>query len=120
MTVLLDPTSADRLAKLCGMFGSDHDGERASAAALADKLVRSLGLTWFEVVSGCKPSLLSREPRSETVAAMVECIFLYGEDLLTAWEEDFLRGVYGREHLTRKQLRRLNEIYAKVTQRKAW
>lgn len=48
---LLDPRSADRLRKLCGMFGSAHDGERASAAAMADKLVRTAGLTWNEIIA---------------------------------------------------------------------
>jgi hypothetical protein len=46
-----DPAAADRLAKLCGMFGSTHAGERANAAAAADKLVRSAGLTWSEVIA---------------------------------------------------------------------
>lgn len=48
---LLAPAVADRLAKLCGMFGSDHDGERAAAAAaLANQLVRAHGLTWGDVI----------------------------------------------------------------------
>lgn len=46
----LDAATADRLAKLCGMLGSDHDGERASAAAKADRLVRDAGLTWPEII----------------------------------------------------------------------
>ena len=49
-TTLLDPRVADRLAKLCGMLGSAHDGERAAAAALADALVREAGLTWRDVI----------------------------------------------------------------------
>jgi hypothetical protein len=39
----------DRLARLMGMVGSMHDGEALNAARLADKLVRSCGLTWAEV-----------------------------------------------------------------------
>jgi hypothetical protein len=50
MTELIDTGAVERLAKLCGMFGSAHDGERASAAAMADKLVRSLGLSWGEII----------------------------------------------------------------------
>jgi hypothetical protein len=41
---------AQRLAKLCGMFGSDHAGERATAALKADRLVRDQGLTWPDVI----------------------------------------------------------------------
>jgi hypothetical protein len=59
---LLDPRTADRLAKFCGMFGSAHDGERAAAAAKADALVRSLGLTWRDVVV---PPIAADLPRSE-------------------------------------------------------
>ena len=51
MSALLDPRAADKLVRICGMFGSNHDGERASAAAMADKLIRSQGLTWPEVIS---------------------------------------------------------------------
>jgi hypothetical protein len=39
MGAVSDPYLANRLAKICGMFGSAHDGERAAAAALADGLI---------------------------------------------------------------------------------
>jgi hypothetical protein len=32
------------------LFGSIHHGERATAASKADELVRSLGLTWRDVI----------------------------------------------------------------------
>jgi hypothetical protein len=47
----LDMQSAERLAKLCGMLGSAHDGERAAAGLKADQFVRGLGLTWGEIFS---------------------------------------------------------------------
>ena len=43
---LLDPSAAERLAKLLGMLGSNHDGEVSNAARMADALVREHGLTW--------------------------------------------------------------------------
>jgi hypothetical protein len=46
----LDTQSAERLAKLLGMLGSNSDGERANAARMADQLVRGLGLTWGDIV----------------------------------------------------------------------
>ena len=55
----LDPHSADRLRKLCGMLGSEHDGERAAAAAKADELVRAAGLTWADVIA---PPIVSHYP----------------------------------------------------------
>lgn len=39
MTAILDPNVAARLARICGMFGGNHDGERASAAPKADQIV---------------------------------------------------------------------------------
>ena len=42
----------DKLAKLLGLLSSEHAGERASAGAIADRLVREAGLTWSAVVAG--------------------------------------------------------------------
>lgn len=49
---MLNPRAAEHLVKLCGMFGSDHDGERAAAAKLADEHVKRLGLVWRDVILG--------------------------------------------------------------------
>jgi hypothetical protein len=62
MTALLAPHIADRLAKLCGLFGSHHDGERASAARKADELVRELGLTWRDIVMPVSPPVATMPP----------------------------------------------------------
>jgi hypothetical protein len=47
---LLNPKAAAHLARICGMFGSDHDGERAAAAHLADQHIKRLGLSWGDVI----------------------------------------------------------------------
>jgi hypothetical protein len=47
---LLNPKAVDHLAKLCGMFGSDHDCERAAAARIADQHLNRFGLSWHEVI----------------------------------------------------------------------
>jgi hypothetical protein len=49
-----------RLVKLLGLTGSDHDGERANAAQLANRLVTGLGMTWADVIT--RPALAA--PRS--------------------------------------------------------
>jgi hypothetical protein len=54
MRARLDDVTADRLTKILGLLGSDHAGERAAAAAKAHALVRSIGLTWRDVIT---PSL---------------------------------------------------------------
>lgn len=38
-----------KLALLLGMLGSEHDGERATAARMASEEVKRLGLTWLQV-----------------------------------------------------------------------
>jgi hypothetical protein len=102
MTVL-DPNTADRLVKLCGMFGSDHDGERASAAALADKLVRAQGLTWSEVIA----------PMPRSIEEQIDFVLSH-EEVLSDWEWGFLKGIKGRQFLTEKQLAKLGNIVARV------
>lgn len=39
----------DRFRKLCGMLGSEHDGERAAAALKATELLKASGKTWADV-----------------------------------------------------------------------
>lgn len=41
----------DRLIKLLGLLGSDHEGERGNAARMASDLLRGAGLTWAEVIA---------------------------------------------------------------------
>lgn len=52
MTEPLPLTGADmdRLARILGMLGSDHDGERAAAAMRADAMLRERGISWAELV----------------------------------------------------------------------
>ena len=47
----LAPVVRDKLAKLLGLTGSDHNGEVVNAARLANRLVRDLGITWFDVLA---------------------------------------------------------------------
>ena len=42
MSATLPDVERGKLVKICGMLGSDHDGERA-AAKLADDMLRELG-----------------------------------------------------------------------------
>jgi hypothetical protein len=40
----------ERIARVLGMLGSDHPGERDNAAKLAEQLRRETGLTWRELL----------------------------------------------------------------------
>jgi hypothetical protein len=123
MTAVLDP---DRLRKLCGMFGSDHDGEVSNAARMADKLVRAAGLTWADVIAA--PAKVSHAKPPEGYRAN------HGSDLdwrdlrdfclkhmwtLSAKERSFIIDL-GRWHrLTPKQRDWLQAIHDRVRRQAA-
>jgi hypothetical protein len=56
VTALVD---LQRLARVCGLLGSDHDGEALAAARQAEKIRKKVGLTWEELL------VSSPRPRSE-------------------------------------------------------
>lgn len=41
----------ERLIKLLGMLGSDHDGERAAAARMVHEFARNAGLSWDVLIA---------------------------------------------------------------------
>jgi hypothetical protein len=96
----------DRLCKLLGMLGSDHEGERAVAGRLASDLLRANKLTWADVI-GAEPSEVPcfrvrtwHEPRGHREAA-AEC--LAWPEILTDWETDFLKSISSRWRLSGRQ-----------------
>jgi hypothetical protein len=106
----LDQRTADRLSKLCGMFGSDHEAERATAAALADKLIRDRGLTWQDILlQECPGPLDPPETVKEQIRYATENL-----DLLNLWEIGFLNSIEGRHSLSIRQRQVLNEIIRKI------
>jgi hypothetical protein len=40
----------ERLSRVCGMLGSDYEGERANAAAAATRILRGAGWCWSDVI----------------------------------------------------------------------
>lgn len=131
----VSPELISKLVKLCGMFGSDFEGERSNAAALANRLVRDNGLTWATVIGCATPTLVAaahqppprdRRPDRFTFGdlhiteARAEIRRMAGTERLTEWEEDFLAGcdqhLYRRpdKGLSNKQVRILNEIWRRV------
>ena len=102
----------DRLVKLCGMFGSDHAGERANAAAAADKLIRSAGMRWPDVILPALPTP-TRRPIN-TVADAIRFVVEHHE-VLTDWEADFIRSVAMRGYrLSPKQVAIVERLFAKA------
>lgn len=96
----------ERLAKLCGLFGSDHAGERANAAACADRLVRQAGLRWPDILSVLSATERASWPNSRTADADDYLAYLADRMAdLTAWEQDFVLSLRARSgrFLTDKQ-----------------
>jgi hypothetical protein len=102
--------SIAHLVKLCGMFGSAHAGERASAALLADRYVRQvLHVTWADVLA---------QPPGEWAAMARYC----GEraHLLTPRERHFITTI-GRMRTppSDRQMAWLTAIYSRLREEAA-
>lgn len=82
------------LVKLTGMFGSDHAGERANAAAAADRLVRQAGLRWPDVILPALP-----EPKREREVASDEDAVEYCVEHEALHHQRYLLTSKQRQHL---------------------
>src|SRR4051794_19698248 len=91
MTALVD---LHRLARICGLFGSDHDGEALAAARQAEKIRQKVGLTWEELLV---PSIRQRAkdpPPEELADWRWACHFcLERSQWLRRWELEFVATV---------------------------
>jgi hypothetical protein len=103
----------ERLSKLCGMFGSDHAGERAAAAAKADQLVRKLGLTWNDVLISTPRALAAPPASSAQKLAFVRQHLR----ALNSWEIKFINDVAHYRRLTPGQLTIVDQLIAKIERR---
>jgi hypothetical protein len=95
------------------MFGSDHAGERAAAAAKADQLVRKLGLTWNEVLTSA-PGALAAPPASHAQKLAFVRRHLHA---LNSWEVGFVRDMAHYRRLTPKQQNIVDRLIAKIERR---
>jgi hypothetical protein len=104
MRALINPQFHDRLTKLCGLFSSEHIGERAEAARQADALLRRHGLRW--------PDIIAMPP-----AAWQQMAKHCREHLhcLTDRERDFIINIGKlRRPPTDRQLEWLADIFARI------
>jgi hypothetical protein len=92
------------LAKLLGLLGSNHAGERDNAACAAHRFVQQHGITWFDVVTH-PPS----DPDNDTDpigadwrrTAAAACSRY--PHLLNRWEADFVSGLSRFPRLSSRQ-----------------
>ena len=122
----LSATERERLVKLLGMLGSDHDGERASAGLLAARLLRDKGLTWTQVISSGPSQTYPRPQASPWQPPTSTCpssrlgdmrLALNNLASLSEWERDFVRSIAQRPRWSPKQAARFAEVVDKVRSR---
>ncbi len=100
--VALSAGARDVFVKMCGMLGSEHDGERATAARMATVFLRERSLTWDKVV----PSVVTPQSRARPVPPARSGDGFKSLDwradlamcrnrrwLLTAFEDDLIRSL---------------------------
>jgi hypothetical protein len=115
----ISPAERIKLARILGMLGSEHDGERASAALAAERLRAKTGQSWSSLLAAESPPRLSHDvPAGDADwrRQIAFCVRHYG--LLNSWQRTFLAGVREwRGVPTDKQLRKLTEITGEVRAR---
>jgi hypothetical protein len=113
MTALAAP-DRERLARLLGMLGSGHLGERDNAARAAHRLVLEHGAAWFDVVAP-SPAITDHgaDPIGvdwrRTAAACSRYPYL-----LNRWEAGFLAGLPQFPRLAGKQRTALVRIAVRL------
>lgn len=110
MSAVLDPRDRDKLAKICGMFGSSFAGERLVAAERADEFVRTRGLGWHTVLGA--DAQAQSAAADDHVALVDEILAAHIE--LSEWDEAFLYSIRGFRKLSAKQRRVLGRLARKA------
>ncbi len=108
----LDPSTVARLVKVCGLLGSNYDGERSAAAAAATRILRENGLGWVDVFT---PALPPARPRVDPQTRATWLLSIGG---LSLWEVEFLNGIVGRKRpLSPRQAAKLHGITERIERR---
>jgi hypothetical protein len=101
----------ERLAKLLGLLGSEHDGERATAGRMASDLVRQHRLTWAELLAlrvverpgtACAEREAARGSWREAVAFLCR-VAAERPALFTTWERGFVVSLGRQARLSARQ-----------------
>jgi hypothetical protein len=102
-----------RLARVLGMLGSDHAGERDAAALMAEKIRRDAGVQWADLLV---PKVVRVEPPAPADAAVDLQTCMARLDLLTEWEIRFVSSIRLKptSRLSPKQRDTLANIAAEV------
>jgi hypothetical protein len=95
--VALAPSELRKLAQICAMFGSAFDGERASAALLADRFINDHGVTWIDVLHAEPPVPVVVQPSTPRYwRQCAEEVLFEHPGALSEWETNFLQDILQR------------------------
>ncbi len=113
----LPATDRTKLAKLLGLLGSNHQGERDAAGLAAHRLVQSHNATWFDVVAPV-PSDDDDAPEptpnpSQDWRTLAAACGRYPH-LLDRWEYEFIIGLPRFPRLSVKQHDKLRKIATRL------
>jgi hypothetical protein len=108
MTAMLSNPEREKLAKLLGLLGSAHQGERDAAGLAAHRLVKASGVKWCDVVCIPQTAPAGRSQHAtdpfgggDWRSIAVACgRYPY---LLNKWEHEFLSGLPRVPRLSAKQ-----------------
>lgn len=114
----LPPADASKLAKLCGMFASDYEGERANAAQMADSMLRKCGVSWDQVFqatvqpksTGLRTPVTDPARWEEMSDHGLAMLGLRYRAALFDGEEDFLKTIMRQSVISPKQSEWLKKI----------
>ena len=136
----------EKFVKVCGLLGSDMDGQVLAAVHQANKMLRAAGLVWSEAlgqpngnsvndsvlrgenqrlrleVARLRAALEAAEDEFDEVGAVKEC--LRHLDHVNDWEQNFLQYIgsaltrWGR--LTDKQRETLDRVITRLKARGVW
>ena len=109
----LAASDRERLARLLGMLGSDHAGERDNAGRAAHRMVQQHGVTWYDVVVTHHPPAYTDDPIGVGWRRTAAACRRY-QHLLNRWENDFLIGLPRFPHLSTKQRSALLKIVVRL------
>jgi hypothetical protein len=119
----IDPRTANKLVKVCGLLASDQAGERAAAALQASRILLNAGTTWQDVIGQAQACCGRNHPEKPqktggfaSAHAPLAAWALRFRANLTPWECSFLEEIRRRSRLSAKQAAILERIVAGLRQ----
>ena len=122
---MLTARDRDRLVRVLRLLASDKDGERATAAWTASRMLRDRGLDWDSLIPrALAPPAASSQHQPRQSAALhawsTKLAFILDRPhYLTQWELHFATDMQYRRKITPKQASVLARIYDRLASQDA-